>query len=73
LSEIKKKILTEKKYEVDSIQDYEMTATRRAKILLQTCAHASGAAYFYQKKDQNQNKQVVESQNKHTTVYSGIL
>jgi methylmalonic aciduria homocystinuria type C protein len=36
---------------IDLINDYDMTpGTRRAKIVMQTCAHISGAAYFYDKK-----------------------
>ena len=37
--------------EIDLIRDYELHfATRKAKIIMQTCAHVSGAAYFYDPK-----------------------
>ena len=37
--------------DIDVIKDYEMIpGARRAKIIMQTCAHVSGAAYFYDKK-----------------------
>jgi methylmalonic aciduria homocystinuria type C protein len=40
--------------EVDIIKDYEITPdTRRARILMQTCAHISGAAFFYNPKKFN--------------------
>ena len=35
--------------EIEIIKDYEMIQ-RRAKILMQTCAHISGAGFFYDKK-----------------------
>ncbi|CAD5111684.1 DgyrCDS970 [Dimorphilus gyrociliatus] len=37
--------------DVDVLYDYELTATRRPKILVQTAGHCSGAAYYYQKSD----------------------
>ena len=51
--------------EIEIIKDHEMIQ-RRAKILMQTCAHISGAGYFYDKKilknslcnDLNNNKKV---------------
>ena len=41
---------------VETIKDYDIDpGTRRAKIVMQTCAHISGAAYFYDpKKYQNE-------------------
>lgn len=43
--------------EIKCIKDYEMeAATRRAKIVMQTCAHVSGAAYYY-KQDLIVNKE----------------
>ena len=37
--------------EIESIQDFEMVpGIRRAKIVMQTAAHVSGAAYFYDQK-----------------------
>ena len=41
-------ILKDNNYDSDKIQDYELMPTRRAKILLQTVSHVSGAAFFYQ-------------------------
>lgn len=37
--------------DVISYQDFEMTPTRRPKILMQTAGHVAGAAYFYQRAD----------------------
>lgn len=38
--------------EVDVIKDYEMVpGSRRPKIIMQTCAHVSGAAHFYDPKN----------------------
>nr|KAG5696373.1 hypothetical protein BaRGS_028368 [Batillaria attramentaria] len=37
--------------EVDTMHDFEMTATRRPKVLVQTAGHVAGAAYYYQRKD----------------------
>ncbi|XP_075040099.1 cyanocobalamin reductase / alkylcobalamin dealkylase isoform X2 [Mixophyes fleayi] len=36
---------------VDVIYDYELHPNRRPKVLMQTAAHVSGAAYYYQRKD----------------------
>ncbi|KAM9325499.1 cyanocobalamin reductase / alkylcobalamin dealkylase [Gastrophryne carolinensis] len=36
---------------VDIIYDYELHPNRRPKVLMQTAAHVSGAAYYYQRKD----------------------
>ncbi|XP_069498479.1 cyanocobalamin reductase / alkylcobalamin dealkylase [Ambystoma mexicanum] len=36
---------------LDVIYDYEMLPNRRPRILAQTAAHVSGAAYYYQRKD----------------------
>lgn len=52
-----KSILNSNSFDTEMIQDYELTPTRRAKILLQTCAHISGAAYFYKS-----NKNDIKSQ-----------
>lgn len=37
--------------EVDTMHDFEMTATRRPKVLVQTAGHVAGAAHYYQRKD----------------------
>ncbi|KAM8930896.1 cyanocobalamin reductase / alkylcobalamin dealkylase [Pelodytes ibericus] len=37
--------------EMDVIYDYELHPNRRPKVLMQTAAHVSGAAYYYQRKD----------------------
>jgi hypothetical protein len=41
---------------IETINDYDIDpGTRRARIVMQTCAHISGAAYFYDpKKYQNE-------------------
>lgn len=40
------------KVEIDVIKDYEVSpATRRARIIMQTCAHISGAAHYYDSKN----------------------
>ena len=36
---------------METIHDFEMTATRRPKVLVQTAGHVAGAAYYYQRKD----------------------
>ncbi|KAE8609906.1 hypothetical protein XENTR_v10011946 [Xenopus tropicalis] len=36
---------------LDVIYDYELHPNRRPKVLMQTAAHVSGAAYYYQRKD----------------------
>ncbi|CAI4231705.1 unnamed protein product [Auanema sp. JU1783] len=46
LSEVEQKL--EVPYEL--YHDYSMTPARRPKILVQTCGHVSGAAYYYQPK-----------------------
>ncbi|EDO39337.1 predicted protein, partial [Nematostella vectensis] len=38
-------------HEIDAIHDFELHPNRRPKVLVQTAAHAAGAAYFYQRKD----------------------
>lgn len=38
-------------HQVDVIYDYELHPNRRPKVLMQTAAHVSGAAYYYQRKD----------------------
>ena len=43
----------EEKYsiQIEALRDFELTpGTRRPKIIMQTCAHVSGAAYFYDPK-----------------------
>lgn len=40
-----------KEYHTHFIQDYELSPSRRPKILLQTVGHISGAAYYYQQSD----------------------
>jgi hypothetical protein len=37
--------------EIEIVNDFDMTpGTRRPKIIMQTCAHISGAAFYYNKK-----------------------
>ncbi|XP_063283765.1 cyanocobalamin reductase / alkylcobalamin dealkylase [Pelobates fuscus] len=36
---------------IDVIYDYELHPNRRPKVLMQTAAHVSGAAYYYQRRD----------------------
>jgi hypothetical protein len=44
-------ILLTENVHVETIQDFELDpSSRRAKILMQTCAHISGAAYYYDPK-----------------------
>ncbi|XP_068098622.1 cyanocobalamin reductase / alkylcobalamin dealkylase [Hyperolius riggenbachi] len=38
-------------HQIDVIYDYELHPNRRPKALMQTAAHVSGAAYYYQRKD----------------------
>ncbi|XP_052090530.1 cyanocobalamin reductase / alkylcobalamin dealkylase-like [Mytilus californianus] len=38
-------------YNIESIHDYELHPNHRPKVLVQTVAHVSGAAYFYQRSD----------------------
>lgn len=38
-------------YNIESIHDFELHPNRRPKVLVQTVAHLSGAAYFYQRSD----------------------
>ncbi|XP_003220310.2 cyanocobalamin reductase / alkylcobalamin dealkylase [Anolis carolinensis] len=42
-------------YQVDIMYDYEMLPNRKPKFLAQTAAHISGAAYYYQRKDVEQD------------------
>ncbi|XP_053549551.1 cyanocobalamin reductase / alkylcobalamin dealkylase [Bombina bombina] len=42
-------------HKVDVIYDYELHPNRRPKALMQTAAHVSGAAYYYQRKDVSQD------------------
>ena len=63
--------------EIDVIKDYEMIpGARRAKIIMQTCAHVSGAAYFYDKKlipvDEKKNLQKVIFSAKLSVLYNFI-
>ncbi|CAL2033534.1 unnamed protein product [Caenorhabditis brenneri] len=48
-------ILREKLQKVEEnfeiLHDYSMTAQRRPKILMQTCGHVAGAAFYYQPRD----------------------
>lgn len=37
--------------EIEAIHDFEVHPNRRPKVLVQTAAHAAGAAYFYQRRD----------------------
>lgn len=49
--------------EVDLINDYDMVpGARRPRIIMQTCAHISGAAYYYNQ-DLIANKQLDSSSN----------
>ena len=36
---------------VEGFHDFELTHTRRPKILVQTAGHVAGAVYYYQKRD----------------------
>lgn len=38
-------------YNIEAIHDFELHPNRRPKILVQTAAHVSGAAFFYQRAD----------------------
>ncbi|XP_069837346.1 cyanocobalamin reductase / alkylcobalamin dealkylase [Dendropsophus ebraccatus] len=38
-------------HKIDVIYDYELHPNRRPKVLMQTAAHVSGAAYYYQRSD----------------------
>ncbi|KAM4640630.1 cyanocobalamin reductase / alkylcobalamin dealkylase [Discoglossus pictus] len=38
-------------HDVDVIYDYELHPNRRPKVLMQTAAHVSGATYYYQRTD----------------------
>ncbi|CAF0716922.1 unnamed protein product [Brachionus calyciflorus] len=50
-SQIKQKFEEMDNNEIDVIKDFEMMpGNRRPKIIMQTCAHVSGAAYFYDPK-----------------------
>ncbi|XP_069594112.1 cyanocobalamin reductase / alkylcobalamin dealkylase [Ranitomeya imitator] len=42
-------------HDVDVIYDYELHPNRRPKVLMQTAAHVSGGAYYYQRKDVEQD------------------
>ncbi|KAM4022836.1 cyanocobalamin reductase / alkylcobalamin dealkylase [Anomaloglossus baeobatrachus] len=42
-------------HNIDVIYDYELHPNRRPKVLMQTAAHVSGAAYYYQRKDVEQD------------------
>ena len=37
--------------EVETLHDFELTVTKRPKVLVQTAGHVAGAAYYYQRKD----------------------
>ncbi|RNA42486.1 methylmalonic aciduria and homocystinuria type C -like protein [Brachionus plicatilis] len=51
-NKIKKELENWFAMDVDVIKDYEMMpGSRRPKIIMQTCAHVSGAAYFYDPKN----------------------
>lgn len=39
------------KWEVETIQDFELDHTRRPKVLVQTAGHVAGAAFYYQRSD----------------------
>ncbi|XP_041356644.1 cyanocobalamin reductase / alkylcobalamin dealkylase-like [Gigantopelta aegis] len=41
--------------EIEVIHDFEMTFSRRPKVLLQTAGHVSGAAYYYRQNDLKEN------------------
>ncbi|KAK3732585.1 hypothetical protein QZH41_004980 [Actinostola sp. cb2023] len=46
------KVQTElSEYDIEAVHDFEVHPNRRPKILVQTAAHAAGAAYFYQRQD----------------------
>ncbi|KAM4721986.1 cyanocobalamin reductase / alkylcobalamin dealkylase isoform 2-T2 [Rhinophrynus dorsalis] len=42
-------------HKLDIIYDYELHPNRRPKVLMQTAAHVSGAAYYYQRKHVEQD------------------
>ncbi|XP_071985148.1 cyanocobalamin reductase / alkylcobalamin dealkylase isoform X1 [Engystomops pustulosus] len=42
-------------HKIDINYDYELHPNRRPKVLMQTAAHVSGAAYYYQRKDVEQD------------------
>lgn len=42
-------------HKIDVIYDYELHPNRRPKVLMQTAAHVSGAANYYQRKDVEQD------------------
>ncbi|XP_069794920.1 cyanocobalamin reductase / alkylcobalamin dealkylase [Narcine bancroftii] len=42
-------------HRIEAIHDFELLPNRRPKVLVQTAAHVAGAAYYYQKKDVQQN------------------
>lgn len=39
------------RWDVNTIQDFELHPTRRPKVLVQTAGHVAGAAYYYQRSD----------------------
>ena len=39
------------RWDVKTIQDFELHPTRRPKVLVQTAGHVAGAAYYYQRSD----------------------
>lgn len=52
ISQTFEKVKTElQEFDIEVIHDFEMHPNRRPKVLVQTAAHAAGAAYFYQRKD----------------------
>lgn len=51
--------------DIELIKDYEMMpGQRRPKIVMQTCAHISGAAYFYDPK-RIENDLLNDEENQH--------
>lgn len=62
--------------EIELIKDYELQpGTRRARVVMQTCAHVSGAAFYYDPKKHCSNVDIpVKSQDEQTRkVYQLIL
>jgi cyanocobalamin reductase (cyanide-eliminating) / alkylcobalamin dealkylase len=37
--------------DIECIHDFELHHSRRPKVLVQTAGHVAGAAYYYQRKD----------------------
>ena len=42
--------------DVESYHDFDLTHTRRPKVLVQTAGHVAGAVYYYQRSDVENKK-----------------